>query len=164
MNDNKTNLASGTIFDEAGYDEMQKAENHEIGFRLFRIMYFIALAFAFVLIVICSKTENVAGTAVSIAMFAVDESFYLIYAYMTAKRGIMNPSTAKGWSETWVLVFSPILFVLFLNRLIGTLRESADLDDIALSILWVMLMIIDVVMCLCAKKNNRVVAEQFKED
>lgn len=33
--DNNKNALSGTIFDEAGYDEMQIAENHEIGCRLF---------------------------------------------------------------------------------------------------------------------------------
>ena len=43
--EDKTTFASGTIFDEVGYDEMQKAENHEIGFRLFRIMYFVMLLF-----------------------------------------------------------------------------------------------------------------------
>lgn len=164
MSDNNTTLASGTIFDEAGYDEMQKAENHEIGFRLFRIMYFVAMAFAVTLVMICSNSGNVAGTAVSIAMLAVNEAFYLIYAYMTAKRGIMNPATAKGWSGTWVLIFFPIMFVLFLSRLIWTIRENAGLDDIALSIVWVMLMVIAVVMCLCAKKNNKVLKKQLEDE
>ena len=42
-NDGNPIYQATTIFDETGYDEMQKAENHEIGFRLFRIMYFIII-------------------------------------------------------------------------------------------------------------------------
>lgn len=40
MANNKSAL-SGTIFDEAGYDEMQKSENHEIGYRLFKAMFLL---------------------------------------------------------------------------------------------------------------------------
>ena len=98
MSDNNTTLASGTIFDEAGYDEMQKAENHEIGFKLFRIMYFVMLLFTTILIIVCSNTENLAGTIISLVLLATMFGFYLLYAYMTAKRGIMNPKFAKSWS------------------------------------------------------------------
>lgn len=34
-----------TIFDEKSYDEMQKTQNHEIGFKLFRVMFFVSLFF-----------------------------------------------------------------------------------------------------------------------
>ena len=164
MNENNTNLASGTIFDEGGYDEMQKAENHEIGFRLFRIMYFIAMAFALALIIICSNSGSIAGTAVSIAFLAVNEAFYLIYAYMTAKRGIMNPKIAKSWSGTWILVVCPVLFILFGSRLIISFREEIELDGIAPCIVWIMLMVVYIVMCLCAKNNNKVLKKQLEDE
>lgn len=164
MSDNNTTLASGTIFDEGGYDEMQKAENHEIGFRLFRIMYFVSIAFAVALVIICSNTENIVGTAISIAFLAVNEAFYLIYAYMTAKRGIMNPKMAKAWSGTWILIFFPIMFVLFVIRLISAVQGNADLEGIALGVAWAMLMVVYIVMCLCAKKNNKVLKKQLEDD
>lgn len=92
------NIASVTIFDEIGYDEMQKTENHEIGFKLFRVLFFISLLFAFIMTMICEAAENVPGIIVSLVFMAIVYGFYIAYAYMTAKRGIMNPKFAKGWS------------------------------------------------------------------
>ena len=92
------NIASGTIFDEIGYDEMQKTENHEIGFKLFRVLFFISLLFAFIMTMICEAAENVPGIIASLVFMAIVYVFYIAYAYMTAKRGIMNPKFAKGWS------------------------------------------------------------------
>ena len=92
------NIASGTIFDEIGYDEMQKAENHEIGFKLFRVLFFISLLYAFIMTMICEAAENVPGIIASLVFMAIVYGFYISYAYMTAKRGIMNPKFAKGWS------------------------------------------------------------------
>lgn len=57
MANNKSAL-SGTIFDEAGYDEMQKSENHEIGYRLFKAMFFVVLAAAFILTVVCGNAND----------------------------------------------------------------------------------------------------------
>lgn len=76
--DNEKNALSGTIFDEAGYDEMQKSENHEIGYRLFKAMFFVALAAAFILTVVCGNANDLWGMAVSLVLFAVVFVFYII--------------------------------------------------------------------------------------
>lgn len=164
MSDNNTTLASGTIFDEAGYDEMQKAENHEIGFRLFRIMFFVVLAFAMVFIVVCSNTENLAGTIISLVLLATLFGFYLLYAYMTAKRGIMNPKFAKSWSGTWVIIVYAIIAFLWAVRLIDDLCYGKELFDVSPSIMWIILTVEAMLMCLCAKKNNKVLKKQLEED
>ena len=70
MANNKSAL-SGTIFDEAGYDEMQIAKNHEIGYRLFKAMFFVVLAAAFILTVVCGNANDFWGMAVSLALLAV---------------------------------------------------------------------------------------------
>ncbi|MBQ8176500.1 MAG: hypothetical protein IJ035_05630 [Oscillospiraceae bacterium] len=164
MSDNNTNLASGTIFDDAGYDEMQKAENHEIGFKLFKRMFFVVTIFALILVMVCSDIESVAGTAISLALTAVVLGFYLLYAYMTAKRGIMNPKFAKSWSGTWIIVFHGIMLAAWCARLIGDIQSGCELYDIALYIGWLMISTEAVLMCLCAKKNNKVLKKQLEED
>ena len=164
MSDNNTTLASGTIFDEAGYDEMQKAENHEIGFRLFRIMYFITLIFALALIVICSNTENLAGTIISLVLLATLFGFYLLYAYMTAKRGIMNPKFAKSWSGTWIIVFYGIMLAAWCARLIGDIQNDDSFYDVVHYIMWLIISTEAMLMCLCAKKNNKVLKKQLEDD
>lgn len=164
MSDNKTTLASGTIFDEAGYDEMQKAENHEIGFRLFRIMFFVVLLFTMVFIIVCSNTENLAGTIISLVLLATLFGFYLLYAYMTAKRGIMNPKFAKSWSGTWIIVFYGIMLAAWCARLIGDIQNDDSFYDVVHYIMWLMISTEAMLMCLCAKKNNKVLKKQLEDD
>ena len=164
MSDNNTNLASGTIFDEAGYDEMQKAENHEIGFRLFRIMFFVVLLFTMVFIIVCSNTENLAGTIISLVLLATLFGFYLLYAYMTAKRGIMNPKFAKSWSGTWIIVFYGIMLAAWCARLIGDIQNDDSFYDVVHYIMWLMISTEAMLMCLCAKKNNKVLKKQLEDD
>ena len=163
MSDNNTTLASGTIFDEAGYDEMQKAENHEIGFRLFRIMFFVVLAFALTFIIVCGTAENTVGVVLSLILLAVVYGFYVLYAYLTAKRGVMNPKFAKSWSSTWVLFFYPVMLFLWGIRLIDAVYDN-DLSQIANSVMWLIISTESMLMCLCAKKNNKVLKKQLEED
>ena len=159
-----TNLASSTIFDENGYDEMQRTENHEIGFKLFRIMFFVVLGFAMVLIIVCGSTENVTGLVIALVLYGTMFGFYVLYAYMTAKKGIMNPKFAKSWSSTWVIIAHAVLGVLWIMRLINTLQGERELSDIAYCSMWLILVTEAMLMCLCAKKNRKVVEEQLKED
>lgn len=162
MNDN-TNLTTGTIFDEIGYDEMQKAENHEIGFRLFRIMFFVVLLFAFALVMVCGGAGNVPGMIVSLALTVVVYGFYILYAYMTAKRGIMNPKFAKSWAGKWIVPVYIMLIPLWIYKIIRAVRGEPELSDIALSVLWLMILTNSILISLCARKNNRVLKKQLDD-
>ncbi|MGN0587655.1 MAG: hypothetical protein ACI4JF_10245 [Oscillospiraceae bacterium] len=162
MNDN-TNIATGTIFDEIGYDEMQKAENHEIGFRLFRIMFFVVLIFAFALVMVCGGTGNVAGMIVSLVLTAVVYGFYILYAYMTAKKGIMNPKFAKTWSAKWIIPVYIVLILVWIYKIFRMANGEPDLSDIALCTMWLIILIGSILMSLCARKNNRVLKAQLDD-
>lgn len=162
MNDN-TNIATGTIFDEIGYDEMQKAENHEIGFRLFRIMFFVVLIFSIILTVVCGSMDNFAGMIISLALTAVVYAFYILYAYMTAKKGIMNPKFAKSWSGKWIAPVYIVLIPVWVYKIFRTANGEHDLSDIAMSTMWLIILTGSILMSLCARKNNRAVKEQLDD-
>ena len=159
--DNNKNALSGTIFDEAGYDEMQKSENHEIGYRLFKAMFFVVLAAALILVMFCGNANDLWGTVISLSLFAVILAFYIIYAYMTAKNGIMNPKFAKGWSAKWVI---PAYIILEAAAIIRIFHSEHELSDIALIIQWQIIIISCISMSLCAMKNNRVLKAQLEEN
>ena len=159
----KTNLTTGTIFDEKGYDEMQKRENHEIGFRLFRIMFFIVLLVAFILVMVCGDAENVAGTIISLGLVAITYGFYIVYAYMTAKRGIMNPKFAKSWSSKWIIPVYIVLILIWSCKIFYSLTGECDLYDIALYSIWIIILAGSILMSLCAGINNRVLRKQLEE-
>ena len=159
--DNEKNALSGTIFDEAGYDEMQKSENHEIGYRLFKAMFFVVLAAALILVMFCGNANDLWGTVISLSLFAVILAFYIIYAYMTAKKGIMNPKFAKNWSAKWIIPVYIILEVVAVSRIF---HSEHELSDIALIIQWQIIIISCISMSLCAMKNNRVLKAQLEEN
>lgn len=159
--DNNKNALSGTIFDEAGYDEMQKSENHEIGYRLFKAMFFVVLAAALILVMFCGNANDLWGTVISLSLFAVILAFYIIYAYMTAKKGIMNPKFAKNWSAKWVIPAYIILEIMAISRIF---HSEHELSDIAFIIQWQIIIISCISMSLCAMKNNRVLKAQLEEN
>lgn len=159
--DNNKNALSGTIFDEAGYDEMQIAENHEIGYRLFKAMFFVALIASFILTVVCGNANDLWGMAVSLALLAFVFVFYIIYAYMTAKKGIMNPKFAKNWSAKWIIPAYMILEIMAISRFF---HSEHELSDIALIIQWQIIIISCISMSLCAMKNNRVLKAQLEDN
>ena len=159
--DNNKNALSGTIFDEAGYDEMQKSENHEIGYRLFKAMFFVVLAAALILVMFCGNANDLWGTVISLSLFAFILAFYIIYAYMTAKKGIMNPKFAKNWSAKWIIPVYIILEVVAVSRIF---HSEHELSDIALVIQWQIIIISCISMSLCAMKNNRVLKAQLEEN
>ncbi len=158
---NDKNALSGTIFDEAGYDEMQKSENHEIGCKLFKAMFFVVLAAALILTMVCGNANDLWGMAVSLALFAVVFVFYIIYAYMTAKKGIMNTKFAKGWSAKWIIPTYIVLEVVVITRIF---HSEHELSDIALIIQWQIIIISCISMSLCAMKNNRVLKAQLEDN
>lgn len=158
---NEKNALSGTIFDEAGYDEMQKSENHEIGYRLFKAMFFVVLAAALILVMFCGNANDLWGTVISLSLFAVILAFYIIYAYMTAKKGIMNPKFAKNWSAKWVIPAYIILEIMAISRIF---HSEHELSDIAFIIQWQIIIISCISMSLCAMKNNRVLKAQLEEN
>lgn len=159
--DNDKNALSGTIFDEVGYDEMQIAKNHEIGYRLFKAMFFVVLAAALILVMVCGNANDFWGMTVSLALLAVVFVFYIIYAYMTAKRGIMNPKFARNWSAKWIIPVYIILEVVAITRIF---HSEHELSDIALMIQWQIIIISCISMSLCAMKNNRVLKAQLEEN
>jgi glucan phosphoethanolaminetransferase (alkaline phosphatase superfamily) len=127
-------------------------------------MFFAVLGFALVLIMLCSTAEYFAGTVVSLVLLAAVYGFYIVYAYLTAKKGIMNPKFAKSWSGTWVIVCYAVLMLFWIGRLIDEISSGSELYDAVSPIVWLILITEAMLMCLCAKKNNKVLAEQLKEE
>ena len=76
----------------------------------------------------------------------------------------MNPKFAKSWSGTWVLFFCPIMYALWGIRLIDAVQDKMKLSEIANCVMWLILVTQMMLMCLCAKKNKKVVEEQLNAD
>lgn len=157
-------ISSGSIFDEYGFDEMQRTENHEIGYKLFSIMLFVILIFSVVLVIICRNMGDMPGMILSIVLMATIYGFYITYAYITAKKGIMNPRFAKSWSSKCVIPFYIVIALVWGAKLFSLKGEAPDIDDISLAVMWLIMITGCIGISLCAMKNNRVVKAQLEED
>lgn len=160
----ESELNSGAILDDFGFDERQKTENYEIGFTLFRILIIVATIFSYIVTSWCSMAENLIGTVLSTVMFAVFYGFYVIYAYLTAKKGIMNPKFARNLDRNYSSLGLAAVFCAAVIFLVVEIRSGERLYDI---VRWILLLIFIAeswMISLCARKNKRIIEEQFKED
>lgn len=114
-----------------------------------------------ILVMICSNSNNMTAAIISIVFFAVNFGFYIAYAYMTAKKGIMNPKFARNWSAKWII---PVYIVLEIWIVIRMFRSERALSDVAIMIQWQIIVLGAISMSFCAMKNNRVVKSQLEED
>ena len=63
---------NGDLFSESGFDEMQKAKNYEIGFKLFRVFFWIMYIASFVVMWTAVAYENTAITIIGLVLIAAD--------------------------------------------------------------------------------------------
>lgn len=124
-------------------------------------MFFIVLLVAFILVMVCGDAGNAAGMIISLGLVAITSGFYIVYAYMTAKRGIMNPKSAKSWSSKWIIYIALIL--IWGYKIFRSVTGECDLYDIALYSIWIIILAGSILMSLCAGINNRVLRKQLEE-
>ncbi|MDE6762413.1 MAG: hypothetical protein K2N26_07300 [Oscillospiraceae bacterium] len=146
------------IFSESGFDEMQKARNYEIGFRIFRVffwaVYFMATAVMAAAIAVKSTLVLVIGSA----FMAVCDLFYLLYAAKVSSLGVMNLDFAKRMSQKSILIVYIFVGVVWImNLFLGSATAAAAIMMILLSILYIGLYI-------CAKRNMKVLEKMLKDD
>ena len=103
------------------------------------------------------------GTVIALVFMAIVYSFYILYAYMTAKKGIMNPKFAKSWSGKWVFPVYIVLLLVWIYKIFRTVNGEYDLSDIAYCSMWLIILTGSLLMSLCARKNNRVLKKQLEE-
>ncbi|MGN1136639.1 MAG: hypothetical protein ACI4SF_10515 [Oscillospiraceae bacterium] len=150
-----TNDSNYSLFDDIELDEMQKNKNYEIGFKLFRNFLCVVIFAAYCIFVV---TRENTVSVISGALFFAAWIFYLIYAARAAKEGVMNIKFAKAYTREWMIPLWIVLIVLcivFMICLDSSFR-SWLLDTI--------MCIFNLVLCVLAKKNMRVLAEQIKEE
>lgn len=150
-----TNDSSYSLFDDIELDEMQKNKNYEIGFKLFRSFLFIVI---FATYCIFAVSREVTVSVISGALFFAAWTFLTIYAAKAADLGVMNIKFAKAYTREWMipcwigLVVTCIVLMLCLD----TSFRSWLLNTV--------MCIFNLVLCVLAKKNMRVLAEQIKEE
>lgn len=145
------------LFDENSLDEMQKAENYRIGFKLFQACYWFMYFFSMYIFVAAVNMENTVFTVCGIAAMAVASAYHIIYSAKVSAKGVMNIKYAEAMSKPYNIAVYTICIILF-----GfvTLTGSRPITFLMIFIPYVML----ICDCIFARRNMRVLEKMLKEN
>ncbi len=147
-----------SIFRDEDFDEMQKAENYKIGYKLFKILFsVVSIVPAFMYMLSISIGETVSAV-MSLILFIFTWVMYVLYAAKASEKGVMNPSFAKSASAEWRIPCC-IGFIVFCIIL-----SICDVLDYKLTIAWGIMMVANIFISHYAKRNQKIVLKQLEED
>lgn len=145
------------LFGEKSLDEMQKAENYKIGFKLFQACFWFMYFFSMLIFVTAVNTDNTIFTIYGITTMAAASAFHIIYSAKVSAKGVMNPKYAETMSKPHMIVVYTICIILYgYVNLIG----SYPIVFLMICIPYVML-IFD---CIFARRNKKVLEKMLDED
>ena len=147
----------GSLFDDSGFDEMQKAKNYEIGFKMFRAFYYVSYPFAITFLNF-SKGESLLLMITSFLFMGTCLTIPLIYAAKTSAAGVMNIRYAKFMSKRSVLALGLVGVLVFL-----ILAVTGGLD-ISTDIMLIMVSVFFVCFHIFARRNMKVLEKMLKEN
>lgn len=149
---------TGNIFSESGFDEMQKARNYEIGFKIFRVFFWAAYFMAAAVMVAAMVLDSKLVLAIGTAFMSVCDIFYLLYAAKVSSLGVMNIDFAKRMSQRSILIAYIFIGVVWtITLFLGSATAVTAIMMILLSVLYIGLYI-------CAKRNMKVIEKMMNED
>ena len=145
------------LFDERSLDEMEKAENYRIGFKLFQACYWFMYFFSILIFITAVKTDNTIFTAYGIIAMAAASVFSIIYSAKVSAKGVMNIKYAESMSKPYTAVVYTVCIILYGYV---TLTGSHPIAFLIVCIPYIML-IFD---CIFARRNMKVLEKMLKED
>ena len=154
--DEKENTAA-TIFIDDDFDEMQKAENYKIGYKLFKILFSVVSVVPAFMYTLSVSTGEFVSAVMSLILFIFTWVMYVIYAAKASEKGVMNPSFAKSASAEWRIP-ACIGFIVFC-----IIFSVCGVLDYKLTIGWGILMTANIFISHYAKRNMKVLEKQLKD-
>lgn len=150
--------SGNNIFSESDFDEMQKAKNYEIGFKIFRAFFWTVYIIATAVMAAAMVLENTAVLVIGTAFMAACDLFYLLYAAKVSSLGVMNIDFAKRMSQRSTLIIYIFAGVIWtINLFLGSVMAAT-------SIMWILLSILYIGLYICAKRNMKVLEKMMSED
>lgn len=146
------------LFSESGFDEMQKIKNHEIGFGLFRIFFWVMYAASLAIMLIAYGLEITVFTIIGYGLMFLCMFFYFLYAAKASAAGVMNQKFAENMSKKSTL--SAGIVSLTLLMLLAIENKAVTLS----AGMWIQLAMLYIGNYLCARKNMKVLEKMTKED
>lgn len=149
---------NGDLFSESGFDEMQKAKNYEIGFKLFRTFFWIMYAASMGIVLTAVGFESTVFIFIGFGLLALCMIFYLAYAAKASAAGVMNPKFAAQSSKKSYLICGIAILIMWLIMLV------AGTTEIEVAGMWIVLAVMYIGNYLCSRRNMKVLEKMLKEN
>ncbi len=146
------------MFSEKGFDEMQLAKKYKIGFKLFRVLFWVQYAAAFAVSFIAAYLENNTFMYIGAGLLSVCTAFYIVYLARLASEGLMNAKFASSWANIICII---LCFILVLAWVIKLIKGDSDLVTVWV---WINLLAMYLGNSFCGRKNMKVLEKMTKED
>lgn len=149
---------SNDLFSERGFDEMQKMKNHEIGFKLFRIFFWIMYIASMAIVITAFGLDNTVFTIIGYGLLILCTLFYFLYAAKASSAGVMNRKFAENMSKKSSLSCGISALVLWLLMMIG------NGFNIAVAGMWVIMAAVYIGNYLFSSRNMKVLEKMLKDE
>ena len=157
FNSNEEENTSATLLTDDCFDEMQKAENYKIGFKLFKIIFYAVLFFSGIMYIVSCNGGQTPLAVMSFILHIFAWVIYIIYAAETSAKGVMNPAFARNASKDWQI---PV-YIAF--SVLVTLLTVCGVYNFAQTIIWITIMTANIFISHYAKRNMKVLEKQLKD-
>lgn len=165
MNNDINNVSDeGTLFDDSSLDEMQKAENYKIAYRLMQNYWIVSFAASLSAAYWGSVADNAALSAMGFIACVLAILFRLEYSLNVSKKGVMSPKYAESMAKKGSLICAVVLMGFIGAICAAALAFHLSETTVTLFVLSELAASIMLTECLCARRNMRVLEKMLKEN
>ena len=160
MSENKQENINN-LFSEYGLDERQKLLSMELGFKSFKLLYYIAMILTWIwMFVYLCISKDIPFAFVAASYFIAAMVCMCIYAVRASKKGLINQPTSFYYTSNG---FIAAIFYAFIALMYGFCLTDNNAHEF-IAIVSGVGSILHLVLYFCGRRNFRVLDEQMKED
>lgn len=153
------------LLNDNGLDEMQKSYAYQMAFKCFKALYWSVFAMSMIMLVIATAIEkSVIFSVTAIATELVASIVYVVFGSKASKVGALNPKFAKAMGNPSAILGYILLTLVYFVWFAVDFMKEGELYYIFCGIYMLIFAGTFIILGFIAKKNNKVLEEQTKED
>lgn len=150
--------AGDSLLSDGELDEMQRSESYGIAFKIFRAMFYTCLMLSLIIVIMSDGIKSVPLTVMGLILMTVLYGFYVLYAALTAAKGIMPEGFAKRCAKK-----SFVIGICALEAAV-LVCAAANISDAAQTAYITIVSVMNIILHFLARHNFKVLKKQTEEE
>ncbi len=152
------NAANENLFSDSSLDERQRSESYCIAFKIFRAMFYTCLMLSLIIVIMSDGIKSVLLKVMGLILMTVLYGFYVLYAALTAAKGIMPESFAKRCAKKSFVIGICALEAAALVFFAASISDAAQTAYITI------VSVMNIILHFLARHNFKVLKKQTEEE